>query len=88
MWFKKEKKLPIEPIIKVDEISLLNDRLIEIHALHPEMTYVFWFRNILNPMHIQAIRNAMEKHKVKVMVITGINVPEIYEFKEVADAVS
>lgn len=83
MWFKKKQKLPIEPIISVEDINLqIVTRLSEIHALHPDMQYIFWFERALAPSHIQALRDSFNAHGIKGMVIQGCSIPSIFEFKQ------
>lgn len=88
MWFKKKQKLPIEPIvdentIKVDETAInIMARISEIHMLHPDMQYIFWFERMLHPVHIQTLRDSFEKHSLKGMVIQGCAIPAIFEFKQ------
>ena len=79
-WVRKNKKEPI-PVTTLEERSAQDLLKAKLAELDPGKKYLFIWEQTLNPTHLQVISRELEKHLEgkKVMLLSGLKVPEIYE---------
>lgn len=71
MWWKKEA-------LKKKSITV-EDILGQLNEVKPKALYCLWFERLLSPRHIELIRRAFADKDCKVIVLSGIEAPEIFE---------
>jgi hypothetical protein len=82
MWMNR--KFLKKESVKLKEIKevTFEDIIGQLTELKTNAQYVLWFKRMLHPNHIQTLRDSFKHNGIKIHVICGIEVPEIYEFEK------